>query len=290
ARLHPTISGREAVPGNRFKKAPHADGGLEQEDSRALLRLIYLATGLTIGFFGILQALNGNTLLAAVEACACLLLLVGAVCLGRVRNPTPWIYLYLLPTYSFLIYIIVMPAASVSAFVWVFMILVMTYLLLDRRADFPVTVSLAGGAVAADVRERPEQLEGAGLVDLGSALLCGRLIMLFVHVYESRRAAAQLLLRQMAESDGVTGVANRSSFQRELGDCIALARRSSHALVLVILDLDHFKAINDRWGHDAGDQALRHVCNCLHGRLRGTDLLARLGGEEFGILLRDTDT
>src|SRR5690606_5728231 len=128
ARLHPTISGREAVPGKRLKNAPHADGGLEQEDSRALLRVIYLVTGLTIGFFGILQALNGRTPLATVEACACLLLLIGAVCLGRVRNLTPWIYLYLLPTYSFLIYIIVMPEASVSAFVWVFMIPVMTYL------------------------------------------------------------------------------------------------------------------------------------------------------------------
>lgn len=278
------------MPGNRFKKAPHADGGLEQEDSRALLRLIYLATGLTIGFFGILQGLNGRTLLAIVEACTCLLLLIGAVCLGRVRNLTPWIYLYLLPTYSFLIYIIVMPEASVSAFVWVFMIPVMTYLLLGKRAGFLVTVPFAMVAIAAYMLKHPEQLEGAGLIDLGNALLCGLLIMLFVHVYESRRAAAQLLLRQMAESDGLTGVANRSSFQRELGDCIALARRSSHALVLVILDLDHFKAINDRWGHDAGDQALRHVCNCLHGRLRGTDLLARLGGEEFGILLRDSDT
>lgn len=261
-------------------------GALEQEDSRAMLRLIYLSTGATIVFFALLQAINGNLSLALIECSAGALLLAGALKLARVRNLTPWIYLYLLPTYSFLIYIIVMPDASVSAFVWVYMIPLMAYLLLGKSAGFWVTVPFAVVAIAAYLIKHTGQFQGAGWIDIGNAVLCGLLIMLFVHVYEARRAAAQRQLRELAETDGLTGVANRSSFQRELDESIAQAERSGGNLVLVLLDLDYFKKVNDRWGHEAGDQALCHVCACISKRLRRTDMLARLGGEEFAILLR----
>ena len=278
------------MPGKIARKrlATSTEGGLEQEDSRAMLRLIYLSTGLTIGFFAVLQGLNGNLPLALVEVVAALLLVAGAHKLSTVRNLTPWIYLYLLPTYSFLIYIIVMPEASVSAFVWVYMIPLMAYLLLGKAAGFVVTLPFAILAVAAYVLKHPEQFQGAGLIDMSNAVLCGLLIILFVHVYEARRAAAQRLLRELAETDGLTGVANRSSFQRILDDSIALGGRNAEPLVLVLLDLDYFKAVNDRWGHEAGDRALQHVCACIDSCLRKTDLLARLGGEEFAILLRGT--
>ena len=280
------------MPGKiRFRMtASSQQGGLEQEDSRAMLRLIYLATGLTIGFFAVLQMLNGNLSLALVELVAALLLLMGAHQLASVHNLTPWIYLYLLPTFCFLIYIIIMPDASVSAFVWVYMIPLMAYLLLGKTAGFYVTVPFAVLAIAAYLIKHPEQFRGAGWIDMGNAVLSGLLIMLFVHVYEDRRAAAQKALRELADTDGLTGVANRSSFQHILNDSIVQAERNGQKLVLVLLDLDHFKAVNDRWGHAAGDQALRHTCDCIQQRLRRSDLLARLGGEEFALLLRDMDT
>lgn len=59
--------------------------------------------------------------------------------------------------------------------------------------------------------------------------------------------------------------------------------------MLVLLDVDHFKQVNDQWGHEAGDLALQHICAILQQRLRVTDFLGRLGGEEFGLLLRHTD-
>lgn len=278
------------MPGKIAKKqsAANPEVGLEQEDSRAMLRLIYLSTGLTIGFFALLQGLNGSLPLALIEVVAALLLVAGAHKLRTVRNLTPWIYLYLLPTYSFLIYIIVMPEASVSAFVWVYMIPLMAYLLLGKTAGFVVTVPFAILAITAYLLKHTEHFQGPGLIDIGNAVLCGLLIILFVHVYEARRAAAQRLLRELAETDGLTGVANRSSFQRILDHSIALGGRNAEPLVLVLLDLDHFKVVNDRWGHEAGDRALQHVCACIDARLRKTDLLARLGGEEFAILLRGT--
>lgn len=278
------------MPGNSVKKMAGNDGygGLEQEDSRVLMRLIYLATGLTIGFFAVLQGFSGNVLLAGIEGGASILLLMGACLLARVRSLTPWVYFYLLPIYSFLIYIITMPQASTVAFVWVYVIPLMAYLLLGKTAGFIVSVPFVILAVTAYLVTHPEQLQGAGVIDISNALLCGLLIMLFVHIYEARRAAAYRQLRELAETDGLTGVANRSSFQRLLDDSIALGERSGESLVLVLLDLDHFKVVNDRWGHEAGDQALRHICACIGSRLRKTDLLARLGGEEFAIVLRRT--
>jgi diguanylate cyclase (GGDEF)-like protein len=121
-------------------------------------------------------------------------------------------------------------------------------------------------------------------------MLCGLLVLVFVHLYEGRRAAAQRALQNMAETDALTGVANRGYFQACLERSINRSNRTQSPFVLVMLDVDLFKEVNDRWGHAAGDAALQHICRCLVGRLRETDVIGRLGGEEFGILLANTDT
>ena len=88
--------------------------------------------------------------------------------------------------------------------------------------------------------------------------------------------------------DGLTGVLNRNTFveltQREL----ARARRQGTATTLLLLDLDHFKRVNDSWGHPCGDAVLRHMASLYSSSLRSTDLVGRLGGEEFIILLPGT--
>jgi diguanylate cyclase (GGDEF)-like protein len=92
-------------------------------------------------------------------------------------------------------------------------------------------------------------------------------------------------LRQMATTDGLTGTLNRTGFlaaaQREL----EREQRPGRALTLLMIDVDHFKSINDRCGHAGGDQALRHLVSVLRGGLRQSDLLGRLGGEEFAVVL-----
>lgn len=99
------------------------------------------------------------------------------------------------------------------------------------------------------------------------------------------------LLRSLAFVDGLTGVANRRQFDEWLALEWARAQRHGHALSLLLVDVDHFKAYNDRYGHQAGDEALRRVAACLSEQMRrGTDLVARYGGEEFACLLPDTDS
>lgn len=99
------------------------------------------------------------------------------------------------------------------------------------------------------------------------------------------------LLRALAFIDGLTGLANRRQFDQRLALEWARAQRHGGALSLLLVDVDHFKAYNDLYGHQAGDDALRRVAACLSEQMRrGTDLVARYGGEEFACLLPDTDS
>lgn len=262
---------------------------MQDVGQRSLLRMIFAVTGLTLGLFCVLQFIAGNYLLASCELVATLILLWGAWRIVSVRNLLPWTYLYLLPTFSFLVYIIVIPNASKTAFVWVYSIPVLSYLLLGRKRGSLLALPFVLGACLLYFYTYPVRLDAEGLIDLSNAVFCGLLLIVFVHLYETRRASAYKQLERMARTDALTGAASRGSFQQSLEQSIREAERSEGKLVLVILDVDHFKAVNDQYGHDAGDKALRHICNSLSQRLRVTDTLGRLGGEEFGLLLRTTD-
>jgi diguanylate cyclase (GGDEF)-like protein len=97
------------------------------------------------------------------------------------------------------------------------------------------------------------------------------------------------LLRSLAFNDGLTGVANRRWFDERLQVEWLRCRRNQLPLSLILLDLDHFKPFNDRYGHQAGDDCLRAVAAAMKSRLgRPADLLARYGGEEFVCLLPET--
>jgi diguanylate cyclase (GGDEF)-like protein len=96
-------------------------------------------------------------------------------------------------------------------------------------------------------------------------------------------------MREMATHDGLTGCINRITFDALLVNALQRAHRADEPLSLVMLDLDHFKAVNDAWGHRAGDEVLRRCAAAVQAQLRASDVLARVGGEEFAVLLPDTD-
>ncbi len=91
-------------------------------------------------------------------------------------------------------------------------------------------------------------------------------------------------LASAALTDSLTGLANRRALRDELERALARARRAGSLLLVAFVDLDGFKQINDRHGHDAGDLLLREAARRLQGGLRGSDYLARLGGDEFVVL------
>jgi diguanylate cyclase (GGDEF)-like protein len=92
-------------------------------------------------------------------------------------------------------------------------------------------------------------------------------------------------LDALAHNDALTGVPNRRAWDLELARRMANARRAGTEIVVAILDLDHFKKFNDRYGHQAGDRLLKEAAAAWRAQLRDTDLLARYGGEEFGVCI-----
>ncbi len=106
----------------------------------------------------------------------------------------------------------------------------------------------------------------------------------------ARRQELEHELRRQAETDPLTGVANRRHFLERATAETRRSRRYGHALSVIMLDIDHFKTINDTYGHSLGDQAIMSVCEvCRCGGRDGVDVVGRMGGEEFAILLPETN-
>ncbi|WP_146907019.1 GGDEF domain-containing protein [Arenimonas daejeonensis] len=101
---------------------------------------------------------------------------------------------------------------------------------------------------------------------------------------------ANAQLEVLAMTDALTGLANRRHFGDQLAREITRCAEAGKPVALVTLDIDHFKAINDQYGHPAGDAVLRRVAMLLEEQVRGSDLLARVGGEEFAVLAVEAAT
>jgi diguanylate cyclase (GGDEF)-like protein len=109
------------------------------------------------------------------------------------------------------------------------------------------------------------------------------------HLEQSRLYESHSVLLQQASTDPLTGVANRAKLEEELKRVLAEAARGQADFGLILFDLDHFKKVNDTYGHPAGDFVLKEIARIVREMLREVDLLARYGGEEFAVVLPGTD-
>ncbi|KJH85590.1 diguanylate cyclase [Pseudomonas fluorescens] len=101
--------------------------------------------------------------------------------------------------------------------------------------------------------------------------------------------AANAQLQLLSSTDRLTGLYNRGHWEGSLKAAYARHQRYGNALSLVMLDIDHFKQVNDTYGHQAGDKVIEQVAALLHEHVRESDVAGRYGGEEFGVVLSDTD-
>ncbi|MCB2186505.1 MAG: GGDEF domain-containing protein [Deltaproteobacteria bacterium] len=161
-----------------------------------------------------------------------------------------------------------------------------------RRAVATVTLLSVGLSVAVTVGLEiltPQPDFARGLFVAVSVPLC---LVPFLSYWHSKvlfeLETAKRRIEDLSRTDALTGLNNRRHFFDTAEQMLALARRHGHPVTALLLDLDHFKAVNDRFGHLAGDEVLRRTAATLASVVRGTDLLARYGGEEFVLLLPHT--
>ena len=152
-------------------------------------------------------------------------------------------------------------------------------------------VAVASTAITLHTVDRTRKHAEAEILSLNAGLE--------LHVQERTRELAQVSaqlslvnasLEKLSQQDELTGLANRRYFDSYLADQISIARRHKRTLALVLCDVDAFKAYNDHYGHQAGDECLKQVAAALQSCCRRTaDMAARYGGEEFAMILPDTE-
>lgn len=161
------------------------------------------------------------------------------------------------------------------------------------RCHLSVTVDDHGGCFLEDAgstngsRVNGDPTQSCVLVD-GDQIQVGACMLKFEYkTQESKRYTRKLY--ELATRDPLTGLLNRNAFQDRLQNAWDASLRSGEPIGILLLDLDHFKSINDTWGHGTGDEVLKKVAGVLTKSARKPDIVARYGGEEFIVLLPTAD-
>jgi diguanylate cyclase len=158
--------------------------------------------------------------------------------------------------------------------------------------DYGRTLSRASGEL--DTGRSPEQLRSfVDTLIVATHAMEERAIVLESELQRSSEEVTALRgqledVRRESLTDSLTSIANRKAFDQQLVLAAAEAEKTLRPVSLLLCDIDHFKKFNDTWGHQIGDQVLKLVASCLAESIRDGDMVARFGGEEFAIILRET--
>jgi diguanylate cyclase (GGDEF)-like protein len=221
----------------------------------------------------------GKRLLALVLAAVVLPLVLDALALRRGRRP-PVAYGWLLLPVAAAIATSLLEH-GVHGAMWCYPAILFCYFVLP---GWQATAGAAGLVAMASVLV----LRILGMPTMLRFAASAAMSIVFLHIILGIVGQLQRKLYEQATTDPLTGALNRRQMDASLADAIEHARRGNHAVSLLLFDLDHFKAVNDRHGHGVGDRVLQRVVALVHERARRTDRLFRLGGEEFALLLLRT--
>ncbi|MCF2858365.1 GGDEF domain-containing protein [Pseudoalteromonas sp. SMS1] len=123
------------------------------------------------------------------------------------------------------------------------------------------------------------------ILQIGSELLAMLVLIVLAITFDNDRNKYENRLKKLATEDPLTGLANRTKLLNEGNRVLAYAKRHQEPLCVALLDIDHFKRVNDKYGHSHGDTSLKIIAKLLTSNLRESDLIARYGGEEFALIL-----
>lgn len=263
------------------------------DQSRALSlsrRAFWLAAAVFAFFIPFDLFVTGYLLHAAVEALALVLVLLAGLLL---RNPRYLGTAQLIATVAVamaIVAVILSGAATDGVLVWLALFPPIPFYLgglargLKLSALFAaIVLSMLSVAILFDTQVG---FSWIAVLNAAGALLGSTGV---AYLYEQSRAEVEQQLIVAASSDPLTGVANRRGLFNGFEVRRRLARRARQRLSVLVLDLDNLKQINDAKGHAAGDAAIRHITNLVSSQIRDQDQLGRIGGDEFALVLPDTD-
>lgn len=261
-------------------------------DSRRQRRIVLLVMmAMTVAaciFFMIFNAMRGQTLLVLVQSMFVLYSLALFPVVLRTRRLRHWALAYLVPWTLIIMMVLALPESTFTSFIWPVLLPLMFHFMLGWRLGLVLSLgALSGAAFFAMQRygmpETPQEVLYAGNFTVAALV-----VMILSYVYDRSRELAEVDLRRLAVTDSLTDLPNRTLLEDTFERLAALGQRSKAPLSLLLMDIDHFKKINDRFGHSGGDEVLRKFARFLNDRLRRSDFVCRHGGEEFLVLLPAT--
>jgi diguanylate cyclase (GGDEF)-like protein len=259
-----------------------------QESARVLIRRIgaalFGAGGLTM-LVTLLAPADGRPPLVAFlpVGVACFAL---AACLGFSRRVPDWVLLATPPLGTLAVTAIMSIEGTVSGtpFFYLWPMLVAAYFF--QRRDVLLNFAFLCAAFAVALALWVPVADGGAIMFVDTAMAVG-VVSALVFMLKTQVGRLVTGMHKASTTDALTGTLNRGAFEQRLQEALAAPDRMP--FVFALLDLDHFKQINDRLGHPAGDRALQRFCEIVEAEARLGDVLGRLGGEEFGLLLDQTD-
>ncbi len=263
-------------------------------------RLIQHTLLISAAFFLLLTLLNllffGAYRLALLDSCGFVITLAIYAWFRRTANIGVAAWAFSIMAAGLICLFVLMVGGSAHSLMWATLIPPFTFFLVGRQ--WGTVLSTVVFSLCAVVVY--QQVQGQQAVTFSNGALLNVIEVAIAHVlifrfYErSRTVAYQQLagktnqMRQMAETDKLTGLYNREKLDQTLNGLLPDITQSNKPVTLMLLDIDHFKQINDEFGHLTGDKVLTQLAELLRSQMRNQDFIARWGGEEFVVLLPDT--
>jgi diguanylate cyclase (GGDEF)-like protein len=241
-----------------------------------IIVLLGLTTALTLAIFAVFRAWQGQWAAASIDFVIVVLLCAPVLYAMRTGNTSgPGAFLCAANSLSCAVACYVIGAGSLP---WVYLVLMTNFFIAGSRQALAFNLLLSAALLFI-----PHMFETP--VDRMSAAAAGGLVTLFAYLFALRVSSDQQVLEELASLDALTGLPNRRMMERALEEATAAPRSGQRSHGLLIVDIDHFKDVNDSYGHAAGDAAIADLAAILKFEMRKQDRVFRFGGEEFVVLL-----
>jgi diguanylate cyclase (GGDEF)-like protein len=233
----------------------------------------------------------GYVQLTATEALAAVQLMLSWYLRGRKHAYTVCAWILILTAYLVFTSSLINEPQDELRVIWYYVVVVCAYMLLSKVGGIVITLGAILAVTVAKFALGIFISDNAFTTFLISLMLTSGIAYAstsLVNSYAKRMADNLVQLRDLASKDPLTGLWNARAYYEISNKLIQLAQRDKNPFCTLFIDLDHFKSINDKFGHETGDAVLRAVAECLSGNSRESDVVGRIGGEEFVVFLPNT--